>query len=98
MSASSTAIPVETHSPGDLIYERQKDVERGTLVVATIRYRFRTSTRTVVIGSYLHKLEFRIYSTVWLAKDQHKNRYVALKILAAGTSNMNIPYFSVCLT
>lgn len=34
----------------------------------------------------MHKLGFGTYSTVWLAKDQHTNRYVALKIVVAETS------------
>lgn len=34
----------------------------------------------------VHKLGFGTYSTVWLAKDQHRNRYVALKIVVAEAS------------
>ncbi len=35
----------------------------------------------------VHKPGFRTYSTVWLAKDQHMNRYVAVKIIVADASN-----------
>ena len=34
----------------------------------------------------VHKLGFGTYSTVWLAKDQHMNRYVVLKIVVAEAS------------
>lgn len=34
----------------------------------------------------VHKLEFGTYSTVWLARDQHTKRYVALKIAVAEAS------------
>ncbi len=35
----------------------------------------------------VHKPGFGTYSTVWLAKDQHMNRYVAVKIVVADASN-----------
>ncbi|KAL9576831.1 MAG: hypothetical protein Q9203_007660 [Teloschistes exilis] len=35
----------------------------------------------------VHKLGNGSYSVVWLAKDQHTNRYVALKILRAAASS-----------
>lgn len=34
----------------------------------------------------VHKLGFGSYSTVWLAKDRHSNKYVALKIIIADNS------------
>ena len=34
----------------------------------------------------VHKLGYGSFSTVWLARDQHKNQYVALKILIAERS------------
>ena len=34
----------------------------------------------------VHKLGFGSYSTVWLAQDSHKTRYVALKIIVADKS------------
>ncbi|EDN04048.1 predicted protein [Histoplasma mississippiense (nom. inval.)] len=43
---------------------------------------------TFCTGRYkiVHKLGFGAYSTIWLARDQHLQRYVSLKILVAGAS------------
>lgn len=35
----------------------------------------------------VHKLRHGSFSTVWLARDEHENRYVALKIIEAETSS-----------
>ena len=35
----------------------------------------------------VHKLGFGGYSTIWLARDKHQQRYVWLKILVAGESS-----------
>lgn len=39
-----------------------------------------------VIRLYLDKLGFGGYSTVWLARDTHLNRYVAVKVNIAGSN------------
>ncbi|KAI0915065.1 kinase domain-containing protein [Ustulina deusta] len=43
--------------------------------------------RTTYTCTVVHKLGFGGYSTIWLARDKHLQRYVSLKILVAGKSS-----------
>lgn len=72
---------------GDPVYEWQEDVENLE------RY-YTGGYHPVKLGDDLgdgqyhvvHKLGHGAYSTVWLARDRHQNKYVALKIVVAELS------------
>ena len=73
--------------PGDLIYDWHDDVE----MLEGYRsggYRPTHLGDEVSNGRYriVHKLGFGSSSTVWLARDQWKDRYVTLKFIIAGAS------------
>jgi len=69
------------------LYHPEADVENfeeyvpGGFHPTTIGDTFRDGRYRIV-----HKLGFGGYSTIWLAHDQHLQRYVSLKILVAGAS------------
>lgn len=87
MSPSLSATPTEQRSPGDLIYQWQEDVEdlegyqMGGYHPVHINDNFCNGRYRIV-----HKLGFGTYSTVWLARDHHMERYVAVKIVVADSS------------
>ncbi len=79
-SETSSALP-------HLIYQWQEDVENleaycpGGYHPISIGDQYQDGRYEVV-----HKFGYGSYSTVWLAKDQLENKYVALKVLVAAAS------------
>jgi serine/threonine-protein kinase SRPK3 len=88
LSCSSLATPIGQGSLGGLTYQWQEDVEDlegyhvGGYHPVYLQDEYSDGRYRIV-----HKLRFGTYSTVWLAKDQHMNRYVAVKIIVAEASN-----------
>lgn len=87
MSRSPSISQDEQRSANHLTYQWQEDVEdlEGYHVGGyhPVHLHDEYSDRRYKI---VHKLGFGAYSTVWLAKDQHEDRYVALKIVVAEAS------------
>lgn len=76
-----------SRSTMELIYHPEVDIEELEDYVSD-GYHPTIIGDTFSSGRYkvVHKLGFGGYSTIWLARDQHKQRYVALKILTAWAS------------
>ena len=87
MSSISSTKPIKLASSGHLRYQWQEDVEDlegyhvGGYHPVHLQDEYSDGRYRIV-----HKLGFGTYSTVWLAKDQRINHYVAVKIIVAEAS------------
>ena len=87
MPFTSSAAHIELASPGHLTYQWQEEVEDlegyhvGGYHPVHLQDEYSNGRYRIV-----HKLGFGSYSTVWLARDQRTNRYVAVKIVVAEAS------------
>ena len=87
-SPPAQSTPIREHKPKyNPAYQWQEDVE-DLEVYHEGRYHQVHIQDELSNGRYqvVHKLGFGSYSTVWLAKDLHTNRYVAIKIVVARAS------------
>ena len=94
-SVTAYELTVPTISTSEVLYERLiEDVER-------IEYYQEGGYHPVEIGDYfhdryrlVHKLGHGTYSTIWLARDERSNRYVAIKICTADSDSVETEVLS----
>lgn len=85
---------ISTVNTARVLYEPIEDVERmeyyrtGGYHPVTIGDRFHNRYRVV------HKLGHGTYSTIWLARDERSNRYVAVKVCTADSNPLEIDVLS----